>query len=156
MQLGFVSNVVIKLSDAIWFVFYLVIATSLRTMGEIRRGERHVSFQLCLAVSDVIRVRSVLLDGFYNLCFFGYLLNHYMWSTCIIILLYEAYIFIKFVTHEFFRSTHSMSDDEEHWMGDAPVFTCSLWVTKSSLLCEDTQMFWRKDARYYQLFGDYA
>ena len=39
-------------------------------------------------------------------------------------------------------------------MGDAPVFTCSLWVTKSSLLFEDTQMFWRKDARYYQLFGD--
>ena len=34
--------------------------------------------------------------------FLWILINHYMWSTCIIILLYEAYIFIKFVTHEFF------------------------------------------------------
>ena len=76
-------------------------------MGDKARWAAGQFCQLCLAVSDVMCVRSVLLDGFYNLCFFGYLLNHYMWSTCIIILLYEAYIFIKFVMHEF--SLHSIT-----------------------------------------------
>ena len=54
-----------------------------------------------------------------------------------------------------FRNTHSMSDDEEHWMGDAPAFTWSHWWQLAHCYAKIRKYF-GENASYYQLFGDNA